>query len=607
MTTIKDKILALIGCSALAIIGLSLTAFYAMEKNRCNFELLTHQHLEASDRLAHIRWDITETRLSILRVLLARAGPDLRSRCKQSVVECEEKWRDFDLQAAAMSKLTQEMSSSALSKEKWKQCHRSISAYRQLANQLESLVKTMSLTPDTQALETMWSEYEGLNAGLMFERDLAVKELNGMIDMKGDEANDALQAGRDAAVQLSAQMMVAVFSGLCLVILLGIYVLRSTMRQLGGDPGEAAELVKRIATGDLGAKIVLAHGDETSLMANMKTLMHNTELQALRADAIGKGELSQDAVLLSDQDRLGGAINTMTRLLRTARAESERREWLQEGQRQLSTGLASDLSAPQLAEVAISTLSRYLGAGRGVFFQFDPCTEMLERLGSYMYTDNGEEGQQRCRLGEGAIGQVGQEKKPLIFTTITQASPLIRTGTTCGPALCTYTFPLLRDGQLLGVPEVASTEAFDDMKQECLVASCDMIASSLFVVLQRENILVVDDDPRNLFVITAALEQNGAQVSTAINGRRALDFLYQNRVDLVLMDIMMPEMDGYEAIALLRADPALAHLPVVALTAKALPSDRAKIMAAGADDFVSKPVDYDILISKVESWSRGRN
>jgi len=125
--------------------------------------------------------------------------------------------------------------------------------------------------------------------------------------------------------------------------------------------------------------------------------------------------------------------------------------------------------------------------------------------------------------------------------------------------------------------------------------------------LKGRAILVVDDDPRNLFVITAALEQNGAQVSTAINGRRALDFLYQNRVDLVLMDIMMPEMDGYEAIALLRADPALAHLPVVALTAKALPSDRAKIMAAGADDFVSKPVDYDILISKVESWSRGRN
>jgi signal transduction histidine kinase/CheY-like chemotaxis protein len=124
--------------------------------------------------------------------------------------------------------------------------------------------------------------------------------------------------------------------------------------------------------------------------------------------------------------------------------------------------------------------------------------------------------------------------------------------------------------------------------------------------LAGRHILVVDDDPRNLFVITAALEQQGAKVDNALNGRKALELLTTLKPDLVIMDIMMPEMDGYTSIAAMRADPRFATIPVMALTAKALPSDREKAMAAGADDYLAKPADYDVLVSMAAAWCEGR-
>ncbi len=124
--------------------------------------------------------------------------------------------------------------------------------------------------------------------------------------------------------------------------------------------------------------------------------------------------------------------------------------------------------------------------------------------------------------------------------------------------------------------------------------------------LSGRHVLVVDDDPRNLFVITAALEQHGATVENALNGHRALDLLATLRPDLVLMDIMMPEMDGYKTIAAMRADPRLAGVPILALTAKALPSDREQALAAGADDYLAKPADYEVLINMAAAWCEGR-
>lgn len=120
--------------------------------------------------------------------------------------------------------------------------------------------------------------------------------------------------------------------------------------------------------------------------------------------------------------------------------------------------------------------------------------------------------------------------------------------------------------------------------------------------LQQSTLLVVDDDPRNLFVMTSGLEQQGAHVLTALNGRKALELLATTSVDLILMDIMMPDMDGYQAIQEIRANPRYANLPIIALTAKALPDDRKKALLAGANDYLAKPADFEILLNMIHVW-----
>jgi HAMP domain-containing protein/signal transduction histidine kinase/PleD family two-component response regulator len=125
-------------------------------------------------------------------------------------------------------------------------------------------------------------------------------------------------------------------------------------------------------------------------------------------------------------------------------------------------------------------------------------------------------------------------------------------------------------------------------------------------VLPGKRVLIADDDVRNVFALTSALEARGMIVRFAENGREAIESLDADTgVDLVLMDVMMPEMDGHETTRALRADPRFADLPIIALTAKAMKGDREKSIAAGASDYITKPVDIEQLISLMRVWLYG--
>ncbi|MFI5299518.1 MAG: response regulator, partial [Polyangiales bacterium] len=122
-------------------------------------------------------------------------------------------------------------------------------------------------------------------------------------------------------------------------------------------------------------------------------------------------------------------------------------------------------------------------------------------------------------------------------------------------------------------------------------------------VFEGRTILVVEDDVRNLFALTSMLEPKGARVAIARNGREALAALdRETSVDLILMDIMMPEMDGLEATREIRKNPRWAKVPIIALTAKAMRDDHERCLAAGANDYLAKPLDVETLLSLLRVW-----
>ncbi|MPR35917.1 response regulator [Salmonirosea aquatica] len=118
----------------------------------------------------------------------------------------------------------------------------------------------------------------------------------------------------------------------------------------------------------------------------------------------------------------------------------------------------------------------------------------------------------------------------------------------------------------------------------------------------KKSILIVDDDPRNIFALSAMLKARGFSVLSATGMKEAYTVLeQQGTVDVILLDMMMPDMDGYEAIPRLKQDDRYKHIPLIAVTAQAMAGDREKCLAAGADAYHSKPIDIDALLELLKS------
>ena len=121
-------------------------------------------------------------------------------------------------------------------------------------------------------------------------------------------------------------------------------------------------------------------------------------------------------------------------------------------------------------------------------------------------------------------------------------------------------------------------------------------------LLEGRRILVVEDDVRNVYALTNILEPRGAIVEIARNGQEALDVIRRSPIDLVLMDVMMPVMDGLTATREIRKNPEWKKLPIITLTAKAMPDDQQRCIEAGANDYMAKPLDVEKLLSLVRVW-----
>jgi signal transduction histidine kinase/CheY-like chemotaxis protein/CHASE3 domain sensor protein len=142
----------------------------------------------------------------------------------------------------------------------------------------------------------------------------------------------------------------------------------------------------------------------------------------------------------------------------------------------------------------------------------------------------------------------------------------------------------------------------EEKKSETIKRKSNKLGS-LNEVLKDKTVLIADDDVRNIFSLTKALEKHQMKVISAIDGKEALQQLEDHpKVDIILMDMMMPEMDGYETTTRIRQHPKFKKLPIMAVTAKAMTGDREKCIVAGASDYISKPVDIDQLLSLLRVW-----
>jgi CheY-like chemotaxis protein len=116
------------------------------------------------------------------------------------------------------------------------------------------------------------------------------------------------------------------------------------------------------------------------------------------------------------------------------------------------------------------------------------------------------------------------------------------------------------------------------------------------------DILIIDDDNRNIFALSAVLRSKGYKVFSATSAQDGIALMKKEKgVGVVLLDMMMPDMDGYQALSVMKDDPDLAAVPVFAVTAQAMVGDREKCLQSGADEYISKPVDVDLLLNLLKA------
>lgn len=255
----------------------------------------------------------------------------------------------------------------------------------------------------------------------------------------------------------------------------------------------------------------------------------------------------------------------------------------------------------------------------------------LRRVAAYGFSRDNEKAGQSFHSGEGLAGQAALENRVLQLSDLPDSYLKITSGLGQGSASHALVVPVHNDGQVNGVVELGFLRPLGPRDLEFV----NMIANNierlldevtLFLhkvesglsaerqtllkiarnqdrVFEGRKILLVDDDVRNIFALTSALEHKGLLVEIGRDGFEAISKLDDvSDIDLVLMDVMMPGMDGLEATRRIRQNPRFQKLPIIAVTAKAMKDDQEQCLEAGTNDYLAKPIDLERLYALLRVW-----
>lgn len=292
---------------------------------------------------------------------------------------------------------------------------------------------------------------------------------------------------------------VIVGSGIILIVLVLMWLIS---RNIARPLKVAAGVADQVSEGDLNAEFDIRSKDEVGqvLKAIRKMIRYIQEVADV-AERVSNKDLQVEVRPKSDKDMLNHSLTKMVTNLHSAMEENEKamaeveqqnqamqqQNWLKDGVNQLSAELSGENSLGEVSRKAISFTARYINAGQGVLYVYDPEKERLTLSGSYAFTER-DDISNEYKPGEGVIGQVALERAPILLKHPSREESFIKTGTFSGVPLNTYTFPLLYEDDLYGVLELASFESFDNGKQEFLVTANRVIATALFSTAQRERV-----------------------------------------------------------------------------------------------------------------------
>ncbi|MGF1534496.1 MAG: response regulator [Bernardetiaceae bacterium] len=418
----------------------------------------------------------------------------------------------------------------------------------QEAQRYTDLLRLRGDDPDNQPLLQKYIQTNGqflaaADSVLMISKDnnkyMALQELQLKVFPPFSEANrqisQLLERDQKLGVQAAEQSkriyttstwLIGAMSFISLIMSAFIagLIISTVRKQVGGEPAEIAEITRRVSQGDL--NIAFSEKGQTGIYASIQSLVEQLRAITQLANKIAQGDLSQNVKPRSSDDELALAINQMiqnfkeiiaqARLiatgdysinirrrgahdelgaalqamalnLRQSKTDTEAQNWLKDGINELGQKLSGQLSFREISQKAVGFLARYINAGQGVLYIFDPDHNDLKLYGTYAFTERNSLSN-RYVLGQGIIGQVALEQSPILLKNIHRDERAIQTGTLDEAPLNSFAFPLLFENELQGVIELSSFEPFTDVQRDFLLQASQMIATYLSSVRQTERI-----------------------------------------------------------------------------------------------------------------------